>query len=293
VRSGLVFISRQHSKINFHKTNRLYQPGRRIPEAICKMNYLYFEWIKLRSRKWIWALAAIYIIGLPLAIKLVAGVSYLKKEVAEGQFMEFAAFGFINFSCLYLFIPLWIILMIGIEFGNGHVNQVVFNTSSKHYFITKLVYCFLIAVTFCVLGTITMGLVHITAPFDITVPISFYGVFIFQSFFTFLSVALLFMTIVFLTRSIAVALITYFLLSFAEDTAFIFVKKMHAINLFFLPFHIVNVLYVKGGETLTSNYYNLFQNFDSRVLWLPVFLILMLWLTYIDFTKRELKPLSD
>ncbi|MBX2894961.1 MAG: hypothetical protein KF856_03450 [Cyclobacteriaceae bacterium] len=257
------------------------------------MNYVYFEWIKLRSRRWIWALAAVYIIGLPIAIKMITGVSYLKKEIAEGQFMEYAAFGFINFSCLHLVIPLWIILLIGIEFGNGHVNQVVFNASSKHYFISKLVYCFLIALTFSVLGTITMGLVHVTAPFDITVPVSFYGVFIFQSLFTFLSVALLFMSIIFLTRNIAVALVTYFLLSFTEGMVFMFVKKIYSIDLFFLPFHVVNVLYVKGGSTATANYYNLFQDFDSRVLWLPVSIILLVWLTYIDFTKRELKPLSD
>ncbi|MCW5912218.1 MAG: ABC transporter permease [Cyclobacteriaceae bacterium] len=257
------------------------------------MNYLYFEWIKLKSRRWIWALAAISIVGLPVAIKVVMGVSYINNEVAEGQFMEYAAFGFISFSSMYLFIPLWIIVFIGTEFGNGHVNQVVFNASDKDYFISKLVYCLLISLAYCLLGVITMVLVQVTAPFKVMVSLNFYGVFIFQSFFTFLSIALLFMAITFVARSIAVVFVSYFLLSFTEDLAFMFVKKIYDTELFFLPFHITSSLYVKGGERLTANYYNLFQNFDSRVLLLPVFLLAILWLTYRDFTKRELKPLSD
>lgn len=238
-------------------------------------------------------MAAATVLLLPVGIKVVADLSYLDKQVTEGQFMEQAAFGFISYSSLYLFIPLWIIVFIGTEFGNGHVNQVIFNASVKEYFISKLVYCLLIALAYCLLGVITMLLVQVTAPFKVVVSLSFYGMFIFQSFFTFLSVALLFMAITFVARSIAVAFVSYFLFSFTEGIVFMLAKKIYDTELFFLPFHITASLYLKGGERLTTNYYNLFQNFDNRVLLLPVFLLVMMWLVYLDFTRRELKPLSD
>jgi hypothetical protein len=257
------------------------------------MNYLYFEWMKLKSRRWIWALAGITILLLPIGIKIVTNLSYLDNQVSEGQFMEHAAFGFINFSCLYLFLPLWIIVFIGTEFGNGHVNQVAFNASFKDYFISKLIYCILISLAYCLLGVVTMVLVQITAPFEVTIASGFYGEFIFQSFFTFLSVALLAMAITFIARNLAIAFVSYFLLSFAEGIVFMLAQKIYNTEFFFLPFHITRSLYVKGGDGQVSNYYNFFQDFDNRVLLLPVFLLVMMWLIYLDFTKRELKPLSD
>ena len=211
------------------------------------MNYLRFEWLKLKSRRWAWLLAATTALALASVIKLLSNISYLNEQVTEGQFMEQAAYGFISYSCLYPFLPLWIILFIGTEFVNGHVNLVVFNTSYKTYFYSKLVYCFLISTAFCLLGIVTMVVVQVTAPFNVLLPKSFYGIFIFQSFFTFLSIALLAMSITFLARNIAISFVVYFILVFAEGMVFMIVKKLNGMELFYLPFHITNILYVKGG----------------------------------------------
>lgn len=257
------------------------------------MNYLGFEWHKLKSRKWILVLAGVTVLALPIVIRMLTNLSYLDEEISQGQFMESAAYGFITYSSFYIFLPLWIIVGIGIEFNNGHVNLVVFNTSYNSYFKSKFIYCLLISLAFCFLGAITIVIVQLSAPFDVESSLNFYGVFIFQSFFTFLSISLLAMFITFIARNIAIAFVTYFLLLFADGMTFMIVRKLYDNELFYLPFHITNILYVKGGDKTVDNYYNFFQEPDSRAIILPFFLIIILSITYWDFTRRELKLLSD
>ncbi len=257
------------------------------------MKYLSFEFLKLRSRTWIWALALGTMIILPLTLKIIMNLEYLDNQVAEGQFMEHAAYGFISFSTLYIFIPLWIIAIVGIEFSNGHVHQVVFNRSFKFYYISKILYCISVSLIFSIVGVYSLVIIQVTAPFKPYVSSAFYFVFFAQCFVTFFAQALLLMAIVFLTRSPMIAFISYFIISFTESIIFSVVNRVYAFQLYFLPFHFANIFYVKSGEPKIEKYYNPFLEFDSRVLLLIFFLALILFLAYKDFTKRDLKPLSD
>ncbi len=257
------------------------------------MNYLTFEIFKISSRKWMIILLLANIVLLPLIVAILVKLEFSSGEISEGNFLENAAYGIISISTIYFFVPLWILIFIGIEFSNGHTNLVVFHKSFKFYFISKIAYCFLVSLFYCILGLFSLLIIHLTAPFKLEASTVFYMSFITQSFFTFFSISLMLMALVFLVGSPIIAFVSYFVISFTESILFLIGKKIYAFDLFFLPFHISRLLYLKNGEGKSENYYVLFYDYHNQILILPVFLLIILYATYWYFIRRDLKPLSD
>lgn len=83
------------------------------------MNYLTFEIFKISSRKWMIILLLANIVLLPLIVAILVKLEFSSGEISEGNFLENAAYGIISISTIYFFVPLWILIFIGIEFSNG------------------------------------------------------------------------------------------------------------------------------------------------------------------------------
>lgn len=257
------------------------------------MNYLSFELFKILNKKWTVILLVATTILLPLLTRTVANLAYSSNEVSEGQFLEHTAFGIISFSTSYIGIPVWIIFFIGIEFSNGHASKVIFYKSRMHFFLSKISYSLLVSCFFTLLGLLSMFIVHLSATFSPITSVAFYLGFLVQCLVTFFSISLILMSLILFIRNPVIGFVVYLIITTLEGIIYVVFSKLYSTKLFFLPFHLANLGYLKNGEVGTTNYYNPFLEFDYRILFLPIFLALLLFLTYIHFNKKDLKALSD
>lgn len=257
------------------------------------MKYLLFEFYKIRNRKWLLIFLGIITILLPIITRILTNLNFTSGHTTEGQYLEHAAYGIISFSTFYLFLPVWILIVIGIEFTNGHYSLVIFHKSHWFYFCSKVSYCLMVSVYFSVLGLISLLIIQKTAPFSITTSVSVFIEFFIQAFITFFSLSLFQLLIIFFTRSPIIGFIVYFFISFGERMVYTILIKIYSIDLFYLPFHLLNSFYVRSGDVKMENYYNPFFEFDSSVIIQPFFLLFVLGLTYQWLIKRDVKALSD
>ena len=257
------------------------------------MNYLSFELFKILNKKWTVLLLVATTILLPFIIRTVSNLAYSSNEVTEGQFLEMAALGFISFSTSYIGIPVWIIFIIGIEFSNGHASKVIFYKSRKHFFLSKISYSLLVSCFFTLLGLLSMFIVHLSATFSPITSVAFYLGFLVQCFITFFSISLVLMSLIFFIRNPVIGFVVYLIITTLEGMTYVLFSKLYSTKLFLLPFHLAQLGYLKNGEMGAANYYNPFLEFYYRILFLPIFLSLLLFLTYILFNKKDLKALSD
>lgn len=257
------------------------------------VKYLFFEFYKVRQRKWLLIYLCANSILLPILTKILTNLNFTTGQTAEGQYLDHAAFGIISFSSFYLFLPVWILIVSGIEFTNGHYSLVIFHKSRWFYFCSKVVYCLMISVYFSLLGLISLLLIQKTAPFSITISVQVFIEFFIQSFITFFSLSLFQLSIIFFTRNPITGFIVYFFISFGERMIYTLLMKIYSIDLFYLPLHLLNSFYVRSGEVKSENYYNPFSDFDPRIALLPVLLLFTLGLTYLWLIKKDIKSLSD
>lgn len=233
------------------------------------------------------------LIVFPFLSRTLVFLEYSSGNASDGSLMETAVYGIIRLTTSYFFIPIWILVLIGQEFSNGHVNLVVFHKSYWYYFMSKIYFSIIASVIFTVIGVISVALVHQAAPLGLFIPEFFYITLVCQLFFTFLGTSVVLMCIIFLIRSPVIGFVFYLVLSFTEGIVFLIVKKLYEIDLYLLPLHIPRLLFLRNGEPKFENYYNPFTNFDSIVMLVPIYLLALLIITYLMFKKINLKPLSD
>lgn len=255
--------------------------------------YLLLEFYKIRNIKWVLLLLGVTTILLPIVTRILANLNFTSGQTAEGQYLDHAAFGIISFSTLYLFLPVWILIVVGMEFTNGHTTLVIFHQSRWFYFCSKIVYCLMISGYFSLLALVSVFIIQATAPVDIPVYGTFFLEFFIQAFVTFFSHSVFLLAIIFFTRSPILGFVVYFFITFCEQMVYKIMIKIYGIDLFYLPRHLLNSFYVKSGEQETENYYNPFTDFDPTVILLPFMVFFLLYVTWQGFIRRDSKPLSD
>lgn len=258
------------------------------------MNLFRLELNKILNRR----MAMIPLIATPVFfVALVTISTYFEaqqNQVPEGSFADRVAQACLNSSQLYLFIPLWIFLIAGTEFFNGHVNRVVFESSRVVYFRSKLAFCFLLSLYFLTIQIITLSTAVAVSPFRfLTVESAFYVQFALQALLANLCFALLLMMLLFIVKSPVKAFAFYFLWMLIEGLSFRFVKGLYEFELIGLPLHLTRLLMSKNGEMEFDQYYNPIVS-NPVIIFLPVaFTALVTSLTFFWFKRSSLPALSD
>jgi hypothetical protein len=259
------------------------------------MNHLSFELGKIFHRRLslITFFATIFLF--PVLIKAFTHMMVVKTQIPEGLFANNVASVVILFSQSYTFIPVWMLLLAGLEFTSGHVNRVAFMKSRGYYFMSKLAFTAIVTLLFSVLGIIAFMISTETSPFrDFHAPFTFYLQFLAQLFLVSLAYSALLLCLIFWLRSPIIAFVIYFAWNTVESIGFTLFQKLYHTELTWLPFHLINTLYLRNGESGISNdYYNPLAESPTSVVAPLAMVAVILFFTYKIFIRRDLKPLSD
>jgi hypothetical protein len=258
------------------------------------MSVINFEINKILSRRYSLVLLLVTIILFPAIVKVISYLNVVKDNVPEGLFTNNVAFGIITYTQTYFFLPVWIIVLVGHELTNGHVNRVIFTKSRNFYFVSKLSFCGIVTILFSFLGTVALVISVKTSPFT-SLPVNpfYYLQFLVQLSASTLLFCILLMGLVFIIRSPIKTFVVYFIWTFTEGILFSIFEGIYNIELKWLPLHLVRTLYLKNGEAQLNNYYNPFvDNFELLIA--PFgFILLITIITYKLFLKTNLPALSD
>jgi hypothetical protein len=257
------------------------------------MSYLAFEIGKVVYRRLALILLIATILIFPLLVKVISHLSVLKDKIPEGLFAINVATTVLLFSQTIVFIPIWMIVLVGLEFSSGHVNRVVFIKSREYYFLSKVAFTVLVTLFFSVLGIIAFTVATETSPFKFFhVPLDFYISFFAQLFTATLAYCILLLCLVYWLRSPVIAFVVYIAWSMVDGITYSVFKSLYNVELI-LPLQFVRTLYMKGGEIDPKNYYNPFVESPALVIGPLVMVGAILFFTYRIFIRRSLKPLSD
>jgi lysylphosphatidylglycerol synthetase-like protein (DUF2156 family) len=253
-----------------------------------------FELRKLVLRRFSVGLLIGTIVLFPLIVKVISYLSVIKDNVPEGLFANNVIFGIHAYSQTYIFLPVWIISLVGLELSNGHVNRVVFLKSRKFYFLSKLYFSLIVTLLFTFLGLIALIISIETSPFiDFKVDPILYIQFLIQYFFSTLLFCLILLSLVFIFRSPIKTFIIYFIWTFVEGILYSFFDGIYKIELKWLPLHLVRTLYSINGEVQLQNYYNPFITHLNSLILPFAFIGFILAIVYSLFIKGNLQALSD
>ncbi len=215
-----------------------------------------------------------------------------QRQVPEGLIFETTQRVILDFLKLYLTVPVWIIVFIGIEFTNGHVHKLTFYLSKKAYFISKLIWCSFVSFIFSILGVLAL---FVSAKINaLLVPYYFEGYlfFFFQCFLSIVSLTLLLMPLVIVVRNSLVSFGLYILWSFFDGTLALLIAKLKFTTLF-PPLHLTGIFYKRINDKGDFEYCNLFTQEPHHYLLLLLFILAAQLLSYWHFQRVSLKPLSD
>ncbi len=250
-----------------------------------------FEIAKFLSRRLILLLFILTVFAFLIILKIGSYLQIASGKSPDGLFFTITANAIIDFAQLYLFLPAWIIILIGYEFSNGHVNRVVFFKSKWFYFKAKLAYCFAISICFSILSLFALILVIKTSSLNwVTAPGITYFWFFVQCLITYSSCSVLSLGIVFIVKSPFIGFFIYMLLELLDAIATIYHTE-----LYFLPFHLARIFYSKGRNGSTQIHFNPFAegNFELQHYLHPLYFTFILVAVFFHFKKNDLKPLSD
>ena len=221
-------------------------------------------------------------------------MNVVKDGVPEGLFINNVAFGIIALSQTYFFLPVWIIVMIGGELSSGHVNRVAFAKSRRFYFLSKIFFCGLVTLFFSILGLLSLVIAVKTSPFEqLDLSWIFTLEFLVQLMFATFAYSILLLCLVLLFRSPIITFVAYFAMNFLEAIAFQAFKGIYNTELSWLPLHLIRTLYCLDGEVVLISYYNPFTE-DASSLIVPFgFVLVLILISWLRFSKSDLKPLSD
>lgn len=248
---------------------------------------------KILNRKFSFWLLIITTILFPLALIIISDISIQEDGVTKTEFFPNLSFAIISCIQSYIFLPVWIIIFIGQELSNGYSNRFVFARSKKDYFLSKLIYCALIALYFSVLGTVSFVASAYTSSLLSDITILHCMKLFCQITISVFSYAMLLMSLVFIVQSPAMSFIIYLAWNFTEGILFRIAEGIWTIELKWLPLHFTRLLYTVNGEATSNNYYNPFDGNLTATAMPIMFIIAVILLTYQSFVQTDLKPLSD
>ncbi len=248
------------------------------------------EALKLRNRRLSQSLLIFYFIALPLLVNL--GAHY-GRSGPEGTYVEEMALAFLSFSSLYLFFPLWVILLVASEFKNGYVHRVVFLSSRDHYFRSKMAFCTISSIIFSIIGVVTLAGADVFSPYPfLEIPLIFYFKYFFQCLLTFLALSLFLVSLIFIMRGIVVTFVAFFAWQLLEGTIYLVAQK-YGYNLVYMPLHLLRGLFVHDGEPQLGNYFMLFDQWKWTYIWVALLVVVSLTAAYRYFVQSSLFTLSD
>lgn len=230
----------------------------------------------------------------PVILKIVSHLTATTDNVPEGLFPDKVANAILVYAQSYFFVPVWILLVIGTEFANGHVNKIVFIKSRTYYFDSKLLYCILVTFMFTILAALTFFISIQFSPYKfLSVDPVYFGLFIAQfAVSTFLQCTIL-LILVLILRSATVSIIVYLGWSFIESIAVTLIKGFYGIHLKYLPMQIPKSLYTKFETHRSTVYFNALSSNLFEVAALLLVCAVGLILFRRSFSSTQFKPLSD
>lgn len=254
---------------------------------------LFFEWEKIKRRRLVSGLLIGLSFLIPIGVRIILQLDFKSGSSAEGLMMGYSAYSAITFPTGYFFIPVWILILIGMEFSNGHVARITFLKSKKFYFLAKVSYCVMVSIYFTILAVVTFAFVEFTASFQIDSSLQFYIGFAAQAFYTFLSISLLLLAFIFLVKSPVIGFVGYILIHMFEGLLYTALKGFFSLDLYLLPIQSTNIFYVRSGVQKADNFYNPFIEFSPLFLFQPLIISTLVWLAYTVFMKKDIEQLSD
>jgi hypothetical protein len=255
------------------------------------MKLVKFELIKLKRRV-VLVIVVLTLIVFPILLKTFSHLDYLEGKTPEGSFVEQNQLYIIQYATLYLFIPVWIIIIIGSEFKNGFAQRILFYKSRSFYFKSKIAWCVIVTSVYSLLCVLTLWLCLSTVKYQFAYTnFTFYSLFGIQCFITFLLHTLVLMCLVLIIRDIVISLVIYYLWQLVESIVVMLFDRLYHIKLYLLPFQLHTVFYLKMDgrkQTLTSIFQYSQENIFSFLM-----VMLLVALTFFHFNRINLKPLSD
>lgn len=258
------------------------------------MNPFHLELSKIIGRKSSWWIILITSLTFLGTIKIVSYLSVTQDKMPVGLFVDSLQMAILQFSIGFTFLPLWIAISIGSEFQSQHVNLVVFNTSKRAYFTSKLAFILIASLYFTFLSICAYWLALYTNPIEINLPPNSIFVFCFQSLVTNLFGSILMLTVAFIASTPIFSILFFWILSMIELAIILPLKLIFDISSFYTPSNLVAIFYRSSVfNPRKASYINPFEQFDIGYIIAPVFFAGLLGLTYYLFMKRDLKALSD
>ena len=267
------------------------------------MNYLYgkfkTEIFKALHRKWQLTALLFTLVGFPLFMKAFAVIMAKASEQANEPpelFIAEVAGVHVKMTMFVLFIPLWTATFVGQEFSSNHVNKAVFLTSKKDYFISKIIYCFIVSLWFAAIESMSVAFSLDGGLFQSPLTkLSFIYWFAPHVFLINLFYALIFLCVTFAYRSPTASLLAAYCFPQLDGFAYHLFAKLFHINLNWLPFKLLNSTYIQNGYKYDANqYYNPLYEGELLIFLGPAALAVGLcFLSYRWFLVRDLKTMSD
>ena len=250
-----------------------------------------FELFKL-NRRVVVVIVLLTLLVFPILLKTLSHLDYMDAQTPEGSFVEQNQLHVIKFATLYVFIPVWIIIIIGSEFKNGFAQRLLFYRPRSFYFKSKIAWCVIVSVVYSLMCVLTLWLCLSTVKYQFNYTNgTFYSLFGIQCFITFLSCTLVLMCLVFIIKDVVLSFVIYLFGAMAENILVVAVGKLFHIKLYLLPFQLHKVFYLKM-DGRKEDLITIFQYSQENIFALLVLMLLMT-LTFFHFNKVNLKPLSD
>lgn len=213
---------------------------------------------------------------LPTGEQFDSGVSYLLMSLANS----------------YLFLPIWILIVIGYEFSSGHVSKVITLSGRLPYLKSKLLCIIFLSVLFTLLSITAYLLSYIFSGF--TLQESGFGISKILQFFTvYLVNSSLFLAFILFVQSPIKSYGIYFGIGFLENIIALPIDRGLNIEPVFLPTHFMRWLYTVDGSTEMDKYFNPFLGDYLQIMISILVAVITLWLSGRYFLKNDLKILSD
>jgi hypothetical protein len=258
------------------------------------MEHIRLEITKMIRKRISFIYLLVTIVILPLLIRTITYVDYTAGNIPEDEFAARLAYASISFSQSFFALPVWIIVFVGTEFSNGHVNRIVFIKSRRFYLIAKIAYCLLVALFFSIVAIGAFLFTIKTASINLAdVDTSYCFEFFAQMFISAFSYSILLLAMVFIFRSPIMTYVIAVGLTTIEAIVYTLFEGLYNVHLKWLPFHLTQSLYCINGNKNSSNYYNPFSEGLDNTLPPIVFSILVILFLFYYFSKTDLKPLSD
>lgn len=258
------------------------------------LQYFKLELAIWTHRRWLVVITIITWILLPLICLGSNYIGFKTNELAEGDFFQTQAYLYLNLVQIMLFLPVWTLILGGLEWTYGTAQRRILLDSRFGYWISRMIHAFLVSGYFTITGILTVLLALKFSPFGpLSIPVEALFFLLLQFFIVMLYLALVMETLVLITRSAFISIAIYIGWGIVENILVILITNTTSIKPIFLPLHNLQKLYLVNGSRGLENYRNPIPD-ELWTLLLPTATVwIIIFIGYLVYFKREIKGLSD